>query len=734
MKLPIDALLPEISASLGREKHLVIEAPPGAGKTTRIPPALLPITRGEIIVLEPRRLAARMAARRVASDLGERLGETVGYQVRFEDVSGPRTRIRFVTEGVLTRRLMADPRLSGVDIVILDEFHERHLDSDLALALLKRLDVRIVVMSATLDAAPVAKFLGDCPVLRSAGKLFDLQIEYTPHSAAALEHQVAAAVERLGNRAGDVLVFLPGAAEIRRAARALERSNLLVVPLHGDLSPEEQDRAVARADRRKVILSTNVAESSITIDGVTAVIDSGLARVAADSPWTGLPSLDVKRISQASATQRAGRAGRTAPGRVIRLYTAEDFHRRPAADAPEILRRELSQMVLQLRAMKIEGLAWLDAPPEAALAAANKLLDILDATPEMARLPLPPRLAKLVLEAARLGVPEKGCAVAAVLSAGERGSSDLLALAEAEWQPQTRRVFDQLRRLVPGRDRTRGDAAVLQAVLAAFPDRVARHRRDGEILLSQGGSARLPDCRHEFLVAVDIEDRRDKGLPLVRLAAPIEPEWLLERAVSRTTLEWNRAAERVEQVSALVYDQLVIEETRAPAPASEEASKLLASRALDVDIGRFADREALDQLLARAGFAGIAVDVNGTLVALCQCRTSFSEITDVLAALRPPRIDQLAPERLKLPGGREVRVHYESGKPPWIESRLQDFFGVRETPRIGSTPVVVHLLAPNRRPVQVTSDLAGFWERLYPQVRRELSRRYPKHKWPESPG
>jgi ATP-dependent helicase HrpB len=455
MKLPIDALLPEIVAALGREKYLVIEAPPGAGKTTRIPPALLPVARGDIVVLEPRRLAARMAARRVAAELGERVGETAGYQVRFEDVSGPRTRIRFVTEGVLTRRLMSDPRLDGVGVVILDEFHERHLDSDLALALLKRLEVRIVVMSATLDAAPVAKFLGNCPVLRSAGKLFDLKIEYTPHSGAALEDQVAAAVNRLGHLNGDVLVFLPGAAEIRRAARALERSNLLVVPLHGDLSPEEQDRAVARADRRKVILSTNVAESSITIEGVTAVIDSGLARVATDSPWTGLPALDVRRISQASATQRAGRAGRTAPGRVIRLYTAEDFHRRAAADAPEILRRELSQVVLQLRAMKIEDLDWLDPPPDAALTAATKLLDVLEATPAMAGLPLPPRLAKLVVEAARRGVPEKGCAVAAALSAGERGSSDLLALAEADWQPQTRRVYDQLRRLVPGRDRTR---------------------------------------------------------------------------------------------------------------------------------------------------------------------------------------------------------------------------------------------------------------------------------------
>src|ERR1700722_1792728 len=242
MKLPIDALLPAIVAAMYREKYLVIEAPPGAGKTTRIPPALLPVVRGEILVLEPRRLAARMAARRVASELGERVGETAGYQVRFEDVSGPRTRIKFVTEGVLTRRLMSDPRLRGVDLVIMDEFHERHLDSDLALALLKRLDVRMIVMSATLNAAPIAKFLGNCLVLTSEGKLFDLKIEFAPHSGAALEDQVAAAVHRLGPLDGDVLAFLPGAAEIRRAARALQRTNFLVVPLHGDLSPEEQDR------------------------------------------------------------------------------------------------------------------------------------------------------------------------------------------------------------------------------------------------------------------------------------------------------------------------------------------------------------------------------------------------------------------------------------------------------------------------------------------------------------
>jgi ATP-dependent helicase HrpB len=736
-KLPIDDILARVVDSLRQSKRLVIEAPPGAGKTTRVPPALLSLDGGDVLVLEPRRIAARMAARRVASELGERVGDTAGYQVRFEEVSGLRTRLRFLTEGVLTRRLLSDPGLRGVSSVVLDEFHERHIDTDLALALLKRLDVRIVVMSATLDAGPIAHYLGDCPVLRSEGKLYDLQVEYTPHSPAPLESQVAAALERLlrDGLDGDVLVFLPGAAEIRRAAQSISgiaaRANLLVLPLHGDLSPAEQDRAVARAGQRKVILSTNVAESSITIEGVTAVIDSGLARIAVDSPWTGLPSLHIGRISQASCTQRAGRAGRTAPGRAIRLYTAEDFHRRPASDVPEIARRELSQLLLQLRAMRIEKLDWIEPPPEAALAAANALLDRLEVTEEMASLPLAPRLAKLVTEARRRGVPEKGCAAAAVLSAGERGPSELLALIDSDWQPQTRRIFDQLRRMIPGRDRG-GDRELLESVLAAFPDRVARHRRDGDLLLSSGGSARFPECRHEFLIALDVEERRDRGLPLVRLAARIEPEWLLDRASERVTLEWNRSAERVELVTALVYDQLVIDETRAPAAGSAESAGLLAEKALESDIGRFVDREDMEQLRARAAFAGFEIDVRGTLRSLCEGRSSFAELSaaNLLAALRPPQIDRLAPERLKLPGGREVKVHYETGKPPWIESRLQDFFGVRETPRVNGVPVVVHLLAPNRRPVQVTSDLAGFWERLYPQVKRELSRRYPKHKWP----
>lgn len=743
MKLPIDDLLPRMVTALEASRNIVVEAAPGAGKTTHVPPALLGF--GNALVLEPRRLAARMAARRVAQELGEKLGDTVGYQVRFEDVGGPRTRLRFLTEGVLTRRLLSDPELRGVSTVILDEFHERHLENDLALALLQRLqkttrpDLRLVVMSATLDAAPVAQYLNNCPVFTQQVAAHPLQIDYTPHSSIPLEEKVAAAVEKLLD-VGDILVFLPGAAEIRRASRALEaiarRANLLVLPLHGDLSPSEQDRAVSPADRRKVILSTNVAESSVTIEGVRGVIDSGLVRVASDSPWTGLPLVEVKRISQASAKQRAGRAARMGPGRVIRLYTEHEFHMFPSADIPEILRRELSQTVLYLRASGMRSLEWLDAPPQAAWDAAEALLDKLSVTPEMTELPLPPRLAKLVAEAKRRGVPEKGCAVAAVLSAGERGSSDLLQLIESDWQPQTQRVFDQLRRQIGGRDHPGADdSALLQSLLTAFPDRVARHRRDGELLLSNGSSAKFPGCRWDFLIAVDIEHRSEHAQPIVRLAAPVEPEWLLDRATERSRLEWNRIAERVDQVDALLYDQLVIEETRAPAQPSAEASQVLMGKALEAGLARFVDADALSQLTTRAALAGISIDAEAALRRLCERATSFAELADanLLEMLRPPRLEQSAPAQIRLSGGRQVKVHYEPGKQPWIESRLQDFFGMQATPRINGSPIVVHLLAPNHRPVQVTTDLSGFWQRLYPQVRKELMRRYPRHKWPETP-
>jgi len=772
LALPIDVIVPEILAHLRDHNTLVLEAPAGAGKTTRVPPALLGLADREVLVLEPRRLAARLAARFVAREMGEQVGETVGYQVRFEDVSGPRTRLRFLTEGVLTRRLLSDRRLERAGAVVLDEFHERHLEGDLALALLRRLqrterpDLRLVVMSATLDAGPVAAYLGGARVLRSEGRQYPLEVEYTPHSPAPLEEMVARALERLRGTTGHVLVFLPGAHEIRRAQTACagiaRREGWALLPLHGDQPPEEQDRAVAASPQRKVILSTNVAESSITIEDVGAVIDSGLARVASHSPWSGLPTLQVARISQASAKQRAGRAGRTRAGRAIRLYPLEDFVRRAAQDPPEIVRADLAPMLLLLRAMGDPALEWLDAPPAAALEHAESLLGQLAPTAavarEMARYPLHPRLSRLIIEARREGVAEDGCTVAALLSAGERlparpehaTRSDLLVLLESQWEPRTSQVVRQIRRMVdPPRQRGRDEDALLRSVLAAFPDRVARRRQGVELQLAGGGPAQLAPSstvtEAEFLVAVEAEDRREQKTPLVRLASAIEPGWLLdlfpERVREVSQMEWNRAAGRVEAVSALLFDQIAIEQSRGM-PAPEAAAAMLAQKGMEKGLAR---SEALAAFAARAKFAGIEEPpVEAALRSLAMGLRSLGDLEGAaragglvraverqLSAEERRRLDELAPERVRLPGGRQVKVHYEADQAPWIESRLQDFYGMTSTPTVGrGVPVVVRLLAPNQRPVQMTTDLAGFWTRLYPEIKKQLSRRYPKHKWP----
>lgn len=771
--LPVDAILPEIVEQLGRQPNLVIEAPPGAGKTTRVPPALLPVVRDQVVVLEPRRIAARLAARRVAWEMGEPVGKTVGYQVRFEEAVSPRTRLRFVTEGVLARRMLSDPRLKGVDAVVLDEFHERHLESDLALALLRRLqrmrpDLRIVVMSATLDAAPIAQYLGGCPVVRSEGKLFELTIRHMPYSPDALEAQVSNAVDLLMDQqhSGHILTFLPGAAEIRRATRECEavarRAGLLVLPLHGSLSPEEQDRVLAPTSQRKLILATNVAESSVTVEGVTAVIDGGLARVASWSPWSGLPTLQVARVSKASAKQRSGRAGRTGPGCVLRLYSEQDYLQRPEQAAPEIVRSDLSQLCLDLRAMEIEvrELEWLDAPPDAAVANAEKLLDRLGARSEtaqrLARYPLPPRLSRILVEALERGVGEDGCVAAALLGSGAQlKKNDLLAAIEVEQDHRTRQHVEQLRRLAkPSKqrhhDNKHNDDALLTSVLAGFPDRVARRRSGNQVLLSTGASAEVAGeaPRYPFMVAVDAEDRKDRPLPLIRVTARIEPEWLVDlfpdRVREQSSVVWNRAAERVDAVSALLYDDLVIQESRGAVAEGEAAAELLAQKAIEAGIERFVDMELLNEFFARAEFAGFdPPDLAKAVRELCSGLRSFAELrrsaSHLVATLEQKlgarQLDELAPARIRLGGGRQTKVHYDRGKTPWIASRLQDFFGMRDTPRIGPgrTPVVVHLLAPNQRPVQTTTDLAGFWERLYPQVRRELMRRYPKHAWPERP-
>jgi ATP-dependent helicase HrpB len=767
--LPVDSLIPDILASLKRTPNLVIEAEPGAGKTTRIPPAILGAVRGQVLVLEPRRIAARLAAKRVACELSEELGQTVGYQVRFERVSGPRTRLHFLTEGVLTRRLLSDPELDGVDATILDEFHERHLESDLALALLKRLqrrrpDLRIIVMSATMDTAPISHFLGDCPVLRSVGRLFDLSVEHMPYSPSPLHEQVTDALEMAlhDEKTGDVLVFLPGAAEIRRAARVCQpvarKFNRILLPLHGDLTLSEQDRAVAPALQPRVILSTNVAESSITIDGVTTVIDSGLARIAAHSPWTGLPILHMGRISKASARQRAGRAARTAQGRAIRLYSQMDYQARAEYDVPEILRSDLAQFCLALRGMGILDpcqIEWLDVPPEMAIKNAEELLELLVNTDEDARklmrLPLHPRLSRMISAAMDHGVGRAACIAAVLLSSGQRFEhNDLLSVIDEPLGDAAEQQLRHLLRLVrPSKPQKHDDTALLQSVLMGFPDRVAQRKVGNQAMLSNGTAIEITGepPSFSFLVALDAEDRTEKPLPQVRLVARVEPEWLLdlfpERVLEESTAIWNRPAERVDSVSRLVYEKLILQESGGAEPDPNAAVELLAQRALEAGIERFVDGEILDDLMGRLEFVGLeAPDISNSFKEFCRGRRSFAELKSAASGfvawleqkLDARRLREDAPRALRLKGGRQVKVHYQSGKAPWIASRLQDFFGMDETPRIGSqrVPVVLHLLAPNQQPVQTTTDLAGFWARLYPQVRRDLMRRYPRHPWPEN--
>lgn len=767
--LPVDAILPEVIASLQRTPSLVLEAPPGAGKTTRVPPALLGLVPGEIIVLEPRRIAARLAARRVAWEMNEEAGETVGYQVRFEEKTGPRTRLRFVTEGILNRRLLTDPTLKGVDAVVLDEFHERHLDSDLALALLKRLqqhrpELKIIVMSATLDAAPVARYLGNCPVLRSEGRLFPLSTRHLPYSPEPLHVQVRKAVEMLNREqhTGNILAFLPGIAEIRRTIRECEtiarQAGVVILPLHGDLTPAEQDVAVGPTKARKLIVATNVAESSVTVEGVSAVIDSGVARISAYSPWTGLPTLQISRVSKASATQRAGRAGRTGPGQVVRLYSEEDYALRQDHDTPEISRADLSQLLLTLRAMNIahiHNLDWLDAPTEPAVQSAESLLDLIGATGAMAqrlaRYPLPPRLARVLVEAMERGVGESGCQAAALLGLGARNDkSDLLEALDLPPDQRLRQHIDQLLRTArPPKQTRHDDQALLLAVLSGFPDRVARRRSGNQVLLANGVSAEIAGEAppYEFMLALDAEDRRENPMPLIRMTARIEPEWLLDlfpdRVQEHYSILWNRTTERVEKVSALLYDKLVIEESRGAASESE-AAELLARKALEVGIEQFVDKDTLEAFLARLEFAGFNnPNIEQALGDLCLGLQSFNELRAAGPNLLPlleqqintRLLNELAPLTIRLKSGRQTKVHYEHRRPPWISSRLQDFFGMQDTPRIGpdKTPLVIHLLAPNQRAVQTTTDLAGFWDRLYPTVRRELMRRYPRHQWPERP-
>jgi ATP-dependent helicase HrpB len=828
--LPVDGLLPQVIDALRTGPAVVLQAAPGAGKTTRVPPALLDAGlagRGEVWVLEPRRLATRLAAARVAEERGEALGETVGYQIRFDERAGPRTRLRFVTEGVLGRRLLSEPGLERIGVVVLDEFHERHLQADVSLALLRRLQLlgrtlKLVVMSATLETGPLAAFLGGCPVLSSEGRLFPVEVEYLEKAdARPLEAQVLAALKRLAPVLpdGDVLVFLPGAAEIRRAQTACSdfatRHGFTVLPLHGDLPAAEQDRAVRPSPARKLILSTNVAETSVTIPGVAAVIDSGLARIPVHSPWSGLASLQSVRTSQASAIQRAGRAGRTRAGRALRLYTRADFEARPQHETPEIARTDLSETVLALAASGVldrRHFPFFEAPPLPALDAAERLLLDLGALAadgslttlgrRMLVFPVHPRLARALVEGERRGVGRAAAQAAAVLgerdlrrgvrttldtsrsksaptsarsdvlerladlsSAGKGQTHGLDPAALAAVQRATRQLERMVRADVGGpKSEVEREDALLRCLLSGFPDRVARRRRahSAELLLSQGGSATLEETSSVrepmLLVALDAEVRTGPRGPeaRVRVASEVQEEWLLElfpeRLRDSEALIWNPAQQRVDRVGQLLYGELVLDESRKPAEPSAAAAAVLAEELRRPGV---LDAETLEVWRARVTLLaevypedGIALPVpeprDVLASALAEGRTALGDIDKAsvdaaLEAMLPPRarahLARAFPARVTLPSGRTLEVHYPRGAPAYVASRLQDFFGLREGPRLcdGRVPLVLHLLAPNQRPVQVTTDLAGFWERHYPELRRELARRYPRHAWPDDP-
>ncbi|MBX3269566.1 MAG: ATP-dependent helicase HrpB, partial [Sandaracinaceae bacterium] len=816
--LPIDPHLPRI-VEAARAGGAVIVAEPGAGKTTRVPRALLDAgLEGELLVVEPRRLAARMAAARVADELGEPVGERVGYAVRFEAKRSARTRVTFLTEGILARRLDADPALAGVGAIVFDELHERHLDADLALArarIARRArPLSIVAMSATLDAAFVGAFL-DAPVLEVEGRTFPVELRHAEApDDRPLERRVRAAVAGLLRERGegDVLVFLPGAAEIRRAMAELagpaKAHGADVVPLHGDLPAAEQDRAVRPGPRRKVILSTNVAETSLTIEGVTAVVDSGLARVATVSPWTGLSSLETVPICQASATQRAGRAGRTQAGVCVRLYTKRDHDARPARDEPEVRRADLAGTVLSLCAAGLDPrtFEWLEAPREAALDAAEALLTRLGALEggapsalgrAMLTLPLHPRLARVAIDAHRRGHTEAGAMLAALIAErdvrraararfddaahhdGEVASSDLvlaletlesLGRAGSERAPEldraaVRAVWAARDQLVRALEALPADAepsfdeeeVLRRATLAGFPDRLARRRapRSLELSLAGGGTATLDPASAvrdaDLLVAVDAA-RTPRGA-LVRRASAVTLEDLmeldLERIEDAREVRFDAARERVIAERVLRWDGLPLERSPA-APTDAEAAPVLAKAALATGLSRFTDADALDALRARLDFARAydaalpALDdawLEALLVRLCEGRRSFAELRDaglwewVLAELGSARerLDRLAPTHVAIPGRAAVPVAYEPGRAPYVASRLQDFFGAPEGPAIagGRARLVLHLLAPNGRPAQITDDLAGFWRGSYAEVKKALRGRYPRHDWPD---
>jgi ATP-dependent helicase HrpB len=828
-----------------------------------------------ILMLEPRRLAARSAARYMAASLGEPVGQTVGYRVRMDTRVGPKTRIEVITEGVLTRMLQEDPELSGVAAVLFDEFHERSLHADLGLALclqaqeLLRDDLRLVVMSATLEAEPVAALMGEAPVVVSTGRSYPVETRYLPkRPEGRLEDRAAAAViTALRENQGDILVFLPGAGEIRRTEERLSAQltggatgPVRVLPLHGTLPQEAQDLALAPAQpgTRKVVLSTSIAETSLTVDGVRVVVDTGLSRVPRFSPRTGMTRLDTVPVSVASADQRRGRAGRQGPGVCYRLWPEQDQGQLPARTAPEILEADLAPLCLDLAAWGAapEELRWLDAPPAAALAQARALLRRLGALGAdgavtshgraMAGLGLHPRLAHMALKARELGLQGLGCELAALLgerdvlraaegaapnadlrlrvealrnaggearSLGLRADPAALARVRAEASWWMRELGST--RLEAGRQPTTSPAAGSSAGSAAadspagsaatdsptgsaaaggparptpattplpllsesgadlvycglllafaYPDRIGQQRSRGRYLLSNGRGAVMAADQHlagiPYLVAAELDDQGADSR--IYLAAPVElahlETYLQEGLEEEETVEWEDAAQAVRAKKRLRLGALVLKEKQLQNPPAQLMTRALLAAVAKDGLEALPWTKASKQLLQRLRFMQLAdpswpdVSEETLLAALPDWLGPYAEgmrskqdlarvnlgeaLTGLLDWSRRQELDRHAPTHLQVPSGSRIPVDYSNPGQPFIAVRLQELFGLTETPRIGGgrVPVVIHLLSPAQRPVQVTRDLAGFWRETYFDVKKDLKGRYPKHYWPDNP-
>lgn len=823
-ELPIYQSLDQIVRSLQEERRAVIVAPPGSGKTTGIAPRLMEVMsavtdasggQGKILLLQPRRMAARTVARRLAQLVGCEVGQEVGYQVRMERHWNRSTRIVVMTYGVLLRRLQSDPMLEDFSVVLFDEFHERSLESDLALAMLHRVhfglrpELALGVMSATMEGAPVADYLQGAPIIESEGRKFPVDIRYAQRlSKERIENDIARLIPNvLRETSGHLLVFLPGVGEIRRLHQQLrelaERESIELLQLYGDLPPQQQDRVLQDSGLRKVILATNVAETSITIPGVTAVIDSGVARVLRVDPAVGLPRLDIEPISIASADQRAGRAGRTAPGICHRMWLQPTHRSRRAYDLPEILRGDLTSAVLQLYGwgeVDILAFPWLTPPAEDAVAASVNLLETLGAIAgkqitvigrRMLNVPTHPRLARLLLEAQRRGCVEAASIAAALLAERDpfvQASSDLVENVDqmltwihhqeehnirrgaAHTIKQTaQHLAESLREEVVADDvakdhedgKTPWEEALGRSLLMAFPDRVAcRRTGSGDRARMVGGVGiklrNLATLRpSEFYLCLDL--LRKSGDADVRLAVSIEESWLQgENLREVDECFFHPSQRKVVGRRRKYWLDLLLSETPTEVVDTEAATAILAEQ-LNANWNAIypADDAKLNQLLARINLLRRLMPeldlpqidsewLQQTARGLCIGKKTLEEVRGgkwleaVWAEVgydKQRLIDLHAPVQIRIPSGREATIEYSEGQPPTLAVRLQELFGMRTTPRVAQNrqPLLMRILAPNYREVQVTQDLESFWSNAYHQIRKELKRRYPKHQWPEDP-